>query len=374
MKLTSEMIKAKAAELGIDDIGIANIERYSEAPPLMNPKNYFPNAKSVIVIVQRIPRGTYRGIEEGTHWHNYTFYAYNRLNMIFRPKLTYSLACFIEDHGWEAVPHYPAVSEREPTRPPVAPGKLPANIATSIRLMAVGAGVGEMGHSKVFLNPKFGPRVRLDSIMTDAELEPDPMIKPGTLCNKCGRCVKDCPADAIPGVKETDKLIKIRIGGIEISWADVDMGKCVLTHHGLNNTISPFLKKDFPNFEFDVSKAEMTEEEAYRLAYPATGGQWGMALYDEYSSATMKYPSYVRGHGGYYALCGARGCIRACMDNLEKNNKIKNTFKNPFYKKPQWLLSHKKDEKVGVINPFREKWFEENHPNLIKGEQGYENE
>ena len=24
-----------------------------------------------------IPRGVNRGIEEGTHWHNYTFYSYN---------------------------------------------------------------------------------------------------------------------------------------------------------------------------------------------------------------------------------------------------------------------------------------------------------
>jgi epoxyqueuosine reductase len=85
MKLTSEMIKNKAKELGLDMVGIANIERYENAPPMMNPKNYFPEAKSVIVTVMRIPRGTYRGIEEGTHWHNYTYYAYNRLNTLFRP-------------------------------------------------------------------------------------------------------------------------------------------------------------------------------------------------------------------------------------------------------------------------------------------------
>jgi len=65
--LTSQMIKDRAKELGIDDIGIGNIERFDNAPPLMSVKNYFPGAKSVIAIVMRIPRGTYRGIEEGTH-------------------------------------------------------------------------------------------------------------------------------------------------------------------------------------------------------------------------------------------------------------------------------------------------------------------
>ena len=372
MKLTSEMIKSKAAELGLDDIGIANIGRYSEAPPMMDPKNYFPNAKSVIVTVQRIPRGTYRGIEEGTHWHNYTFYAYNKLNTIFRPRLTYAMACFIEDHGWEAVPHYPGVPERGPSKEPVAPGKPFSDIVTNIRLMAVGAGLGEMGHAKVFLSRKFGPRVRLGSIITDAELEPDPIIPPGTICNKCGRCVKECTGNAVPEIKDKDKLITVKIGGVDISWADVDMGRCTLTHHGLNNTISPFLKKDLPNFELDVSKAEMTEEEAYRLTYPVAGANWTASPYDEHSSAVIKYYKYVMNHTGYFAVCGARGCIRACMDNLEKNNKIKNNFKNPFYKKPSWVLPCEKEKKQGVINPFREKWLVENHPEIIKGEQGYE--
>ena len=37
MTLTSEMIKAKAAELGIDCIAIGNIERFRNAPALMSP-------------------------------------------------------------------------------------------------------------------------------------------------------------------------------------------------------------------------------------------------------------------------------------------------------------------------------------------------
>jgi epoxyqueuosine reductase len=159
--LTSQMIKDRAKELGIDDIGIGNIERFDNAPPLMSVKNYFPAAKSVIAIVMRIPRGSYRGIEEGTHWHNYTFYAYNRLNTVILPSVTYELSRFIEDFGWEAVPHYPAVPERNPVRDPVAPGKLPPNIVTSIRLVAAGTGVGEIGHSKVFLNKKFDFWLRL---------------------------------------------------------------------------------------------------------------------------------------------------------------------------------------------------------------------
>ena len=168
MKLTSEMIKARAAELGIDCIAIGNIERFKGAPKLMSPLTYFPDAKSVIAVAMRIPRGTYRGIEEGTHWHNYTFYSYNKLNSLFRPIKSYELCCFIEDHGWEAVAHYPAVPEGNgTTREPVAPGKVPPDVVCSVRIIAAGCGLGEIGFSKVFLTKKFGPRVRLGLIFTD---------------------------------------------------------------------------------------------------------------------------------------------------------------------------------------------------------------
>ena len=42
MKLTSQMIKDKARELGIDCIAIGNIERFKDAPKLMSPLTYFP--------------------------------------------------------------------------------------------------------------------------------------------------------------------------------------------------------------------------------------------------------------------------------------------------------------------------------------------
>lgn len=368
-KLTAQMIKEKARELGIDDIGIASIDRFDLAPPLLAPKNYFPDAKTVIVTVMRIPRGSYRGIEEGTHWHNYTFYSYNRLNTLFRPKLTYEMATFIEDCGWEAVPCYPGVPERNPMREPVAPGKLPSDIVMNIRLMGVGAGVGEMGHSKVFLSPKFGPRVRLGMILTDAEIEPDPMIEPGTICNQCGRCVRECPGNAIPPINDPEQKIRIQLGGKEISWGDVHMGRCTLTHHGFNNKISPFHKKAFPNMEFDVEHSNVTEEEAYRLCYPMATAKWTNCLYDLEDAHVINYYSYIMKHVGYFAICGAKGCIRACMQNLEQTKRIENTFRNKFKYKPGWTMETRCAEHQGTINPFREEYLDEHYEGIREHEQ-----
>ena len=50
MQLTSQMIKDKAQELGIDCLAIGSIDRYRDAPPLMNPVNYFPECRSVIML------------------------------------------------------------------------------------------------------------------------------------------------------------------------------------------------------------------------------------------------------------------------------------------------------------------------------------
>lgn len=137
-KLTSRILKEFAARLGaggvgVEILGVANIERFAEAPERMHPKNIFPDCRSVISIVQPIPRSTYRGITEGTYWPNYTYYSYNRLNTLFRPMLTYEVARMIEDHGYEAVPVYPGVPETYPNHPePVAPGPVPPRMSISI--------------------------------------------------------------------------------------------------------------------------------------------------------------------------------------------------------------------------------------------------
>jgi len=366
MKLTSQMIKERAKELGVDCIAIGNIARFEKAPVLMSPKTYFPEARSVIALAMPIPRGSYRGIEEGTHWHNYTFYSYNKLNSLFRPIKTYELCCFIEDHGYEAVAHYPAVPEGNGVnRLPVAEGKVPSDVVCSIRLIAAGCGLGEIGFSKVFLTKKYGPRVRLGLIFTDCELEPDPILDTGTLCLHCGACARECPGSAIPDVKDEKKRIRIDYGEKQVWYGDVRMGRCTLSHHGFNNECSPFHKKEFPNMAFDVRGSEMTEEEAYILCYSMAGAKWRRK---PDTSAVMEYYSYILEHTGYFAVCGARGCIRACMDKLEKAGRIDSHFHNSFYKRPSWLLPNQPEKVPEGVNPYREKYLDEHYPGIRENE------
>lgn len=68
--LTSEMIKDAAIFAGADKCGIAPMSRFKGAPKEMNPQYLFPEAKSVIGLMFRIPRGVQKGIEEGTYFIN----------------------------------------------------------------------------------------------------------------------------------------------------------------------------------------------------------------------------------------------------------------------------------------------------------------
>lgn len=330
------------------DLGVGNIERFADAPQMMHPKNIFPDCKSVISIVAPIPRGSYRGITEGTHWPNYTFYSYNRLNTLFRPLLTYEAACMIEDEGWEAVPIYPGVPERAGICQSVAPDRPPPEINLNVRILAMGCGLGEMGWSKVFIHPKWGPRVRIGTILTDLDLEPDPLIEPGTLCNRCMRCVRQCPGGAIPKPAERES-IRIRLGDTTYEWGDVHMGRCTLTHHGLNETASPFMKKHFPGVDLNVRESPMSEETAYKMTYTLALGHWHPSL-EHPSESVSPYYKQILDQTGYFAVCGARGCIRACMDVQEKCKRIEqHSFHTKVWEREDWTLPHGRTDETGGI-------------------------
>ena len=82
----------------------------------------------------------------------------------------------------------------------------------------------------------------------------------------------------------------------------------------------------------------------------------------------IQYYSYILNHTGYFAICGARGCIRACMDMLEKSGRIENRFHNRFYKKKSWLLPNKPETVSRGVNPFREAYLDEKYPGIRAGE------
>jgi len=343
MKLTKEELKAFALSRGLDLFGVANIERFAGAPTRMHPAEILPEARSVIVVGKRIIRGGWRGIEEGTYWPGYTYHDYHGLlNTLYIPLPLYETACFLEDRGWEAVPYYPGVPETQPPIAPLRQGAVAPDVQLAIRIAGVAAGVGEIGWSKVFLTRRFGPRQRLAAIITDLALDPDPLLEPGTICRKCMQCVKGCPVMAIPHMREK-RTVRIQIEDKVYEWGDVDMGKCTLSYHGGDATVSPFIHKSFPGWNIDVTQQEMSEEAAYKFCWTLSTTPW---------RETAEFPSghIIEGHaqlqkwgvGGSYGIEGSRGCMRSCFNYLEKQGCIDQTFEGgEFIKRPRWLLPSK---------------------------------
>lgn len=68
----------------------------------------------------------------------------------------------------------------------------------SHKAVALAAGLGWQGKSLLLVTPRFGPRVRLVTVLTDLDLTPDAPLK--NRCGACRACAEACPAQAIRGV------------------------------------------------------------------------------------------------------------------------------------------------------------------------------
>ena len=353
--LTSQMVKDLAIQAGADLCGIGDMSRFEGAPPDMDPRYIFPEAKSVIGLVFRIPRGVQQGIEQGTQFYQYPSMAYGGINEIFAPSVLFQVGKLLEDHGYEAAvyrntgargsvsdmdgrpgntlspeeqieineqaknkaAHHRSVQFTRPVREDsVAP-----DLQFHFRLAGVVCGLGEMGWSKMFLTPEFGPLQRLAFIFTDAELEADPMYDGEPLCRRCMACVNQCPGGCL---SKTESIV-VNVGGKKCEWGKLDEWKCYAFYTHGGRKFNPFVPKEVwdknENGDLDLleGKCEANEAEIMKV----------------YGALEKYFPSWV---GYNMAKCG--GCIRACVSMLEKKGGcMEKRFKRPLRteKKP-WVM------------------------------------
>ncbi len=356
--LTSQMIKEAALAAGADACGIAPMSRFDGAPDEMNPQFLFPEAKSCIGMVFRIPRGLQRGIEEGTQFYQYPSMAYGGINEIYSPAVLYHVGKVIEDEGYEAFiyrntggrgvvsdmdgsPGNTLSPEAEDevdtsakrmrdhqrtvqfTRPAREGGVAP-DLQFQFRLAAVACGLGEIGWSKMLLTPEFGPLQRVMFIFTDAELEYDEMYSGPPLCRKCGACVRECPGGCIPAMG-SGKTVTVNLDGKICEWGDIDMWRCYAFYTNAGRHYNPFVPKEVWDkneggvLDLMEGKSDVADEASVR------------AIYEQLSKY---FPSWV---GYNMAKCG--GCIRACTSVLEKKGGcMEGRFDQPLRTQKAWKM------------------------------------
>ena len=335
--MTSKEIKELAISLGADLVGITSMDRFEGSPKEMDPRYIMPEAKSMIVMAFRVMRGSLRGIEEGTFFSNYSAMGYGGLTYNYIPMTVINLCKHIEDEGYEAIPigHQSDWrgldnhgNPRKEWSVPVAPGLPAPDIMLHLRICAYLAGLGEIGYSKMFLTPEFGPRQRIGVVLTEMELEPDPIYDGPKLCNKCMACVHACPGHCI---SET-KTVKVTLAGHEVEWGELDTQGCTDYFRGAK-VVEPGKGDGYIEGRNDIARGSHTP--------------------------FLRKPPSVYNSG--QAVCGARGCTRACMMSMEARGVVKNKFHTPFRRRRPWQVDWSEQGNINFLNP-NGKSKEDNEP------------
>ena len=101
------------------------------------------------------------------------------------------VAAHLERDGFRALPV--AASQTVHDQGLLHHGLFPHKTAAAL------AGLGWIGKSALFVSHRFGPRVRLSTVLTDCPLPEARAETPVSLCGTCAKCVTACPAQAITG-------------------------------------------------------------------------------------------------------------------------------------------------------------------------------
>jgi len=297
MSSLTERVREAAMEAGADLVGFAPIARFDGAPPELNPRTIYPPTKTVVAVATRHLRGALKAVEEGTYWQAYNCDNYWYLNEVVAPQILRRVSLTLEEDGFVGVPvhnpFHPHSGRQIRDDQPDGPDGM-----VSLRIIGVAAGLGELGMSKLLLTPQFGPRQRVFAVLTNAELEPTPLLEE-PVCDGCLSCARECEACAIGDTRD----VTFTIEGRQFGHAPFDASACAKVHRGDDPRFSPF---------WNGTEAEGEQP---------------------------SYSRFLQHRFRHLATCVGRGCLRACLDHLEKTGRLERKYNTPFIERPRWKLN-----------------------------------
>lgn len=238
MNLKEELHELAKAN-NMDYFGVAPVHRFHNIPAGHKPCDLLPKAKSVIVLGMRIPAGAieannraYEGLRHAIF--SYVAFGYNKVNENLDNAALHVVLHIEKKHRNKAYP-IPAGGPRD---------EYLMMSTMSNRYAAVCAGLGLFGWSGFVLTQQDGPRVRWVSIITEANLKPDPLYKGPPLCDRsqCDICIQACPVGAL----SDHEAVKVEIEEHRSEYSTRNKPLCRCATTGLVKGTPGRLQADVP--------------------------------------------------------------------------------------------------------------------------------
>ena len=209
-------IKEIILSSGADVCGIANIERFADAPKGFSPRDLFDGCTSVIVFGVALPKGLTKVQPRLIYGHFNEFCAKQADSVAF------NAAKIIEDRFKCTCVPVPSDSPYECWDEETRSG----HGLISMKHAAVAAGIGTLGKNTLLINKKFGNLMTVGAILTDLDLPSDEMSE--ELCiSGCTKCLDSCPVGAISDGTVNQKLCRNHTYGKNSRGFDTtDCNKC----------------------------------------------------------------------------------------------------------------------------------------------------
>jgi epoxyqueuosine reductase QueG len=181
---SAEAIKEISLDAGADDVGLVDLKRESVQKEKEGVLYVYPLTRSIIAIVTVNNReniqspARYVANEEFHHTGDRTSSVSRE---ILRRLNRLGIRGVVVNKGW-----------------PMALDRYPGKIwDVSHKIMAVEAGLGQMGVNRLVLHPKYGSCIQLESILINGVLDgyDRPLVE--NPCIKCNLCAAVCPTGAI---------------------------------------------------------------------------------------------------------------------------------------------------------------------------------
>jgi epoxyqueuosine reductase QueG len=247
MSSSAELIKTRVIEFGADFVGIASRDRFDGAPYHADPARIMPGYQAIVSYGVAMSHGCLQAWFSKRSRRPQDDFDYRATEML--DDISFQLTRYLEGKGFASC----YINQNEAYN---FYNGFKADFSHKHAAMA--AGLGVVGKSSLFVHSKCGAAVHLGSMITEAPLQPDPMIDVDeeSPCDDCGYCVHICPVEAIRSKEEE----AFTMSGKRYTHYKHDMVRCMIGCDGLDGHEYKIGKKTVGTWSYNSREVSYPEE------------------------------------------------------------------------------------------------------------------